>query len=68
VANVKYASRARFKLVHSFKFFLLLVFILYVQISTIPASRTPVNYTGDGSLAGHWGFIKKQNSKVKYQM
>jgi hypothetical protein len=36
-----------------------------VQISTIPASRTPVNYTGGGSLAGHWGFYQKAESKSK---
>jgi hypothetical protein len=36
-----------------------------VQNSTIPASRTPVNYTGDGSLAGHWGFYQKAESKSK---
>ena len=65
MANVKYARRVPVKLVHSFKFFLLLVFIFYVQISTIPASRTPVNYTGGGSLAGHWGFYQKAESKTK---
>jgi hypothetical protein len=28
------------------------------------ASRTPVNYTGGGSLAGHWGILSKARSKV----
>ena len=56
------------KLVHPFKIFLLLVFIFYVQISTIPASRTPVKLYRRWVSRRTLGPFKTQNSKVKYQI
>jgi hypothetical protein len=68
VASVKYASRVQSNLYILLKFFLLLVFIFYVQISTIPASRTPVKLYRRWVSRRTLGPFKTQNSKVKYQI
>ena len=67
VASVKYASRVQSNLYILLKFFLL-VFIFYVQISTIPASRTPVKLYRRWVSRRTLGPFKTQNSKVKYQI